>query len=178
MHELAAELRATFPKITFAVEYGNGFAAEPGYVHDWEINPRVDRRGNPIPDPPIGDLDAIFVQPGVKLLAKDRGADADELLAAATDLVGTRASITHSSAYGLLELARAGVTKASGLAELAARHGIDRADVLPMLRWAGHSFAVANGHPAARAAAAQTIGRNTDDAVAVLIEQVLAAPRG
>jgi Cof subfamily protein (haloacid dehalogenase superfamily) len=182
MRELADELRASFPKITFAVEYGDGFAAEPGYTHDWDINPRVDRRGRPIPPAPVGDLASILAKPGVKLLAKDRGADADELLAAATDLVGGRATITHSSSFGLLELAKAGVTKASGLAELAALHGVEQADVLaigdmpndvPMLRWAGHSYAVANGHPAAKAAADEIVGRNDEDAVAVLLEGLL-----
>jgi Cof subfamily protein (haloacid dehalogenase superfamily) len=183
MVELATELRAGFPAVAFAVEYGNGFAAEPGYVHDWEINPRTDRRGNLIAPPPIGDLALITAEPGVKLLAKDRAADADEFLAAATALIGERATITHSSSFGLLEIAAAGVTKATGLAELARMHGVDREDVLavgdmpndvPMLRWAGHSYAVGNGHPSAKAAAAETIGRNDDDAVAELIERVLA----
>jgi hydroxymethylpyrimidine pyrophosphatase-like HAD family hydrolase len=42
-----------------------------------------------------------------------------------------------------------------------------------MLRWAGRSFAVANAHPAAKAAAHEVIGSNDDDAVATLIESLL-----
>ena len=48
MAELAADLRAAFPAVSFAVEYGDGFAAEPDYIHDWEVTPRVARRGQPV----------------------------------------------------------------------------------------------------------------------------------
>jgi hydroxymethylpyrimidine pyrophosphatase-like HAD family hydrolase len=110
------------------------------------------------------------------------GADVDEFLASAVDLIGDRASITHSSSFGLLEIAAHGVTKATGLAELATSHGIpphevaavgDMPNDVPMLRWAGRSFAVANAHPAAKAAAHEVIGSNDDDAVATLIESLL-----
>lgn len=182
MVELATELRSRFPEVQFAVEYGHGFAAEPGYVHDWQINPRYDRQGRPIPPPLIGDLATIAARPGVKLLAKDRGVDVDEFLVEASVLVGDRATVTHSSSVGLLEIAAAGVTKATGLAELAVGHNIDQQEVLavgdmpndvPMLRWAAHSYAVANAHPAAIEAADNVIGSNDDDAVASLIETLL-----
>jgi Cof subfamily protein (haloacid dehalogenase superfamily) len=179
---LTAELRAAFPAVRFAVEYGDGFVGEPDYVHDWQINPRTDRRGSPLPAPVTGDLATVISRPGLKLLAKDRGAPADEFLAAATALLAGRATVTHSSSFGLLEIAAPGISKASGLAELAAMHAIRPAEVVavgdmpndvPMLEWAGTSYAVANAHPAARAAADAVIGRNDDDAVAVLIEQLL-----
>jgi hypothetical protein len=182
MREVADDLRRAFPRISFAVEYPHAFAAEPDYTHDWQINPLRDRHGNPIPDPLYGDLAAITAEPGIKLLAKDRGADADRLLAEAHEAVGERVSITRSSSFGLLEIAPLGVTKATGLAELAALHGVDRAEVLaigdmpndvPMLEWAGHSYAVGNAHASARAAAQAIVGRNDDDAVAVLIEALL-----
>ncbi len=183
MATLTSELRAAFPAVQFAVEYGHSFAAEPGYVHDWEINPRTDRRGRSIAPPVIADLDRIISHPGVKLLAKDRDADADEFMASADALLAGRATVTHSSTYGLLEIAAPGVTKATGLAELAASHGIrpdevaaigDMPNDVPMLQWAGSSYAVANAHPAARAAADEVLGSNDDDAVAVLIESLLA----
>jgi len=88
----------------------------------------------------------------------------------------------HSSTFGLLEIAAAGVTKASGLAELAASHGItpdevaaigDMPNDVPMLQWAGASYAVANAHPAALAAADEVLASNDEDAVAVLIETLL-----
>lgn len=183
MRLVAAELRASFPAVQFATEYGHAFAAEPGYVHDWAINPRLDRRGVPPPDPIVADLHTITSQPALKLLAKDRAADADEFLSSADRLLAGRASVTHSSSFGLLEIAAPGVTKATGLAELAARHGITAAEVIaigdmpndvPMLEWAGRSYAVANAHPAAQAAADELCGSNEEDAVALIIEALLA----
>lgn len=182
MVELARQLRAEFPSVAFAVEFGLGFAAEPGYVHDWEINPRVDRRGVPIAPSRIGTLDEITDQPAVKLLAKDRGVDPDAFLAAATAVIGERATITHSSSYGLLEISAPGITKATGLAELADRHGVaphevvaigDMPNDIPMLLWAGRSYAVANAHPSVKEAAGEVTVSNDEDAVAVLIESLL-----
>jgi Cof subfamily protein (haloacid dehalogenase superfamily) len=181
---LTAELRAAFPAVHFAVEYGDSFGAEPGYVHDWAINPVADRRGAAIAPPVVADLASIISRPGVKLLAKDRGADVDDFLASAEMLLADRATVTHSSSFGLLEIAAAGVTKATGLAELAASHGIaphevaaigDMPNDVAMLQWAGASYAVANAHPAAQAAADEVLASNDDDAVAVLIEKLLGA---
>ena len=179
---LAADLRAAFPGVSFAVEYGDGFGAEPDYIHDWEVNPRTDRRGQPVAPPLIAELAEITARPALKLLAKDRGADVDAFLAAALTVVGDRATVTHSSSYGLLEVGAAGVTKASGLAELAAMHGITAAEVVtigdmpndvPMLLWSGRSHAVSNAHPLAKQAAQSVVGSNDEDAVAVLIESLL-----
>ncbi len=182
MREVGTAIRAEYPKAQFAVEYGDGFAAEPGYVHDWDINPPYDRRGEPIAEPLIGDLAEITAEPAVKLLAKDHDADADAFLAAATVIVGDRATITHSSSFGLLEISAYGVTKATGLAELADQHGVapheviaigDMPNDLPMLQWAGRSYAVANAHPSVIAIADDVVGSNDEDAVAALIEQLL-----
>jgi hydroxymethylpyrimidine pyrophosphatase-like HAD family hydrolase len=179
---VTTELRSAFPDISFAVEYSDSFAAEDGYVHDWAINPRVDRQGRSIAPPLITDLPTLVARPGLKLLAKDRGAAPDALLAAAVALLAGRASVTSSSSFGLLEVGAPGVTKATGLAELAARHGVLPAEVVavgdmpndvPMLRWAGTSYAVANAHDAAKAAADEILGSNDDDAVAALIESLL-----
>ena len=186
LRELAHALRARFPDAGFAVEYGDGFACEPGYVHDWDINPRLDRQGNAIPPPTFGSVDEILVRPALKLLIKDRNHHVDDFLAGAEELVGARASLTHSSSYGLLEISAPGVTKATGLAELAERDGIgadeivaigDMPNDVPMLEWAGRSYAVANAHPAAKQAAHEIVGSNDDDAVAILIESLLAQPR-
>jgi Cof subfamily protein (haloacid dehalogenase superfamily) len=181
--ELTERLRTAFPAVRFALEYGLDFGFEPGYLHQWEISPATDRKGLPFPAPFEAPLAEVIARPGVKLLAKDRDADPDEFLAAATALLGRAATVTCSSSIGLLEIAAPGVTKATGLAEIAATHGIgpdeiaaigDMPNDVPMLEWVGESYAVANAHPAARAAAGAVVGSNDDDAVAVLIESVLA----
>jgi Cof subfamily protein (haloacid dehalogenase superfamily) len=182
MQQLGAELRATYPEVQFAIEYGRGFGAEPGYVHEWDINPAYDRRGVPIAPPRVASFLELTAEPGVKLLAKERGVDADEFVLAATELFGDRATVTHSSSFGLLEISAPGVTKASGLAELAASLDVEAGEVvaigdmpndLPMLQWAGRSVAVANAHPDVRAAADDVTFSNDEDAVAALIESLL-----
>jgi Cof subfamily protein (haloacid dehalogenase superfamily) len=184
MLEVGNELRAEFPEVAFAVEYGDGFANEPEYVHDWDINPPYDRRGVPIAEPLVGALAEIAAEPAVKLLAKDRQADPDAFLTAAVAMIGDRATITHSSSFGLLEISVYGVTKATGLAELAEVQGIAPHEVLavgdmpndvPMLQWAGRSYAVANAHAEVLEVADEVIGSNDDDAVADLIESLLAS---
>ena len=184
MVQLGTDLRAEFAEVAFAVEYGDGFANEPEYVHDWDINPPYDRHGVPIAEPLIGTLAEIAAEPAVKLLAKDAAAEPDGFLAAAIELVGDRATITHSSSFGLLEVSAYGVTKATGLAELAELHGVAPHEVLavgdmpndvPMLQWAGRAYAVANAHPEVLAVADEIIDSNDDDAVADLIESLLAA---
>ncbi len=179
---LTAELRAAFPSVYFGVEYGLDFAFEPGYQHDWEINPARDRQGNPIPAAVQASLRQIVGRPAVKLLAKDRDSDPDGFMHDAAAVLAGRATVTHSSTHGLLEIAAPGVTKASGLAEVAALHGIppeqvaavgDMPNDVPMLEWAGRAYAVANAHPAALAAADEVLASNDDDAVAQLIESLL-----
>lgn len=179
---IATELRTAYPDVAYAVETLDGFAAEPEYVHDWAVNPRLDRRGNPVPAPTIGDLDAITGAPALKLLAMDRAAAADDFLASADSLLAGRASVTHSSSFGLLEIGAAGVTKATGLAEVAATHGItpdeivaigDMPNDIPMLQWVGRSYAVGNAHPSVQAAADEVVGTNDEDAVAALIETLI-----
>ncbi len=181
--EVTRELRRAFPEVSFGVEYGLEFAYEPEYRHDWEITPVLDRHGRLMPPPVRDELAGLIARPAIKLLARHRTADPDEFLAVATRLIGARASLTRSGHSALLEIAAPGVTKATGLATLAASRGIDQHEVaavgdmpndVAMLAWAGRGFAVANAHPSAKAAADEVIAANDDDAVADLIERLLA----
>ena len=182
--EITSVLRELFANVVFGVEYGMSFAHEPEYRHDWEISPLVDRAGNRIAPPTVAELDMIITQPAVKLLAKDRTATPDEFMYAAAVALAGRCTVTHSSRTALLEISAHGVTKATGLAQVAQSMGIESSEVaaigdmpndLPMYEWAGHTFAVANAHPAVREAADHIVGSNDEDAVAQLIESVLAA---
>ena len=82
---------------------------------------------------------------------------------------------------GLIEAAAIGVSKASTLALLAKADGIDASEViafgdqpndLPLLTWAGTSYAVANAHPDVLAAATRVIASNDDDGVAQILEDL------
>ena len=182
--ELAAvtgQLIEAFPDVTFAVEYGLAFGHEPGYRHHWEISPTHDRQGNVIAAPFVAPLPEVIARPGVKLLAKHRDADPDDFLAAATVLLDGQATVTRSSRVALLEITVHGVTKASGLAELAGTLGIaphevvavgDMPNDLPMLEWAGTSYAVANAHADVLDLADHVLVSNDEDAVAQLLESL------
>lgn len=145
--EVARRLRAALPDIAFAVESLEGFAHESAYRPRWVSRDDVHR---------IADVEEIFDGPAAKLLARHEQIGPDELLAAAREVVGDLATLTHSSTSGLLEISAAGVSKATTLARVCAERGIDAADVvafgdmpndLPMLAWAGRAYAVKTAHP-------------------------------
>lgn len=91
--------------------------------------------------------------------------------------------VTHAG-LGFIEICPPGVTKASGLAVAAARHGVQAAGVLcfgdmpndlSMFAWAGHSVAVASAHPAVLAAADALTLSNDEDGVAAYLEALFAS---
>ena len=97
-------------------------------------------------------------------------------------VVGERAHLAYSGAHGLAEITGPGVTKAAGLARWAGARGIGSADVwafgdmpndLPMLRWAGRSYAVSNAHPDVLAAASHRCPANSEDGVAWALEALV-----
>lgn len=107
---------------------------------------------------------------------------AEESVRVITAVVGERASVSFSGAAGLAEIGPAGVSKASTLASWCAARGIpphrvwafgDMPNDLPMLRWAGRSFAVANAHPEVLASATDQIGHHDADAVAEVLETLI-----
>ncbi len=181
--EVTGTLRARIPEIRFALEYGLDFAYEPEYTHDWNISPGTDLAGRELPSPAAADLAGLLDKPAVKLLARGHGMAADEFMDLVEKLVGERVTVTRSGHSPLVEISATGITKAFGLAALAESHGIAREQVaavgdmpndVPMLEWAGQSYAVANAHPSALAAAHTVLAQSNDeDAVAGLIHHLL-----
>jgi len=172
LRETVAVLTAALPGLGFAVEYEEGVR----YAHDYEVSGWDQRRR----DQPIG-LEELTARPAAKLLARHPELDSDALLAKAAGLVGDVVLPTHSNGNRLIEMSARGVSKASTLAELCGEHGIDAAEVvafgdmpndLPMLMWAGRSYAVANAHPEVLAAVDHTVAGNDDDGVAQTIEEL------
>ena len=168
--EVAAALREALPEIAFAVE-----RADQRFAHEETYNPTY-----PVPAHTPAPVDELVTGGVVKLLARHRSMGSDELLAAAREAVGDRATLTHSSNEGLLEVSAVGISKATGLAALAREHGVEAGDViafgdmpndLPMLQWAGHGVAVGNAHPEVIEVADEVTARNDDDGVAVVLER-------
>ena len=106
------------------------------------------------------------------------------MLAVALPLCEGLLEASHSSSVApLIEIAPLGVTKAFGLARQAERFGVDAADVVafgdapndvPMLVWAGTSYAVANAHADVLAAATHRTASVSDDGVAQVLEALVA----
>ena len=173
-NDVAHALAGEFGDVHFAIESTDGFSHEAGYRHDYDIGdfPIV-----------IDERASILAVPGIKLLVRHHELRGDDFLRRAQSLLGDAVVVTASSGNGLLEISASGVTKASGLAAVAERFGIDAHQVaavgdmpndLPMLAWAGHGFAVANAHPDVLDAADTVVRANIDDGVADVIDRVLA----
>jgi hydroxymethylpyrimidine pyrophosphatase-like HAD family hydrolase len=176
---IAADLRRLVPGVGLAAEHAGGFHAEPGYPGLHPVPP--DATCGPVED--LG-------RPVGKLLARSLALPQEEFLARAAAIVGSRGQVSSSGAEGLAEIGPLGVTKASALTAWCAARKITSSQVwafgdmpndLPMLAWAGASFAVANAHPDVRAVAGYRCPSNADDGVAQVLEALVssrgAAPR-
>lgn len=159
---------------------GNAYLAQHGYRGQqdpgteeaaWQVEHRY------------GDLDEVLAEPSVKLVLKHPVAGPSDLLAVARELDVPGVHPTVSGA-AFLEVAKAGVTKASGLASVCRQLGITPDEVLAfgdnvndceMLRWVGHGVAMGNATPEALAAADEMTASNDEDGVAMVIERVLEA---
>ena len=170
--EVVARLQDELPGGAWAVERAQSFGHEPAYVPRW-----------PVPeDTTVDAVHALITEPAVKLLLRHETLTADTLLDRARAACGHLAEFSHSSTSDtLLEIAACGVSKATALARLCERRGIDPRDViafgdmpndLPMLAWAGHGVAVANAHPEVIAAADEVTASNDESGVALVLERL------
>ena len=170
---LVARLREAAPGVRFAVELVGGYGCESGYV---EWNPAVWSDS-----PVVEDALTLCTAPIVKLIARHPELELDALLELTHTLGGNLIGATHSGG-GVVEIAAAGVHKASALAWLAESLGIERHEVvafgdmpndLAMLQWAGRGVAVANAHADVLAAADEVTLSHVEDGVAVTLERLL-----
>jgi hydroxymethylpyrimidine pyrophosphatase-like HAD family hydrolase len=169
--EVAKRLRDAIPGTTFAMERIDGFAKEPGFM------PRL-------PPPPglrEGPLEQVFDDHVVKLLARHEVMEPETFWAEVESHVGHLVTTTWSSVGALVEMSAVGVSKASTLELVCADRGIEASEVvafgdmpndLPMLAWAGRSFAMANAHPSVRELAGRVAPSNEDDGVAAVLSEL------
>ncbi len=170
---IAADVRRLLPGVGFAAELADGVYLEREYP---ELHPDAAAA-----DATYGPIDEVD-QPVGKLLARSLHVPGEEFVLRVADIVGSRAHVTYSGAGGLAEIGPPGVTKASALIDWCAARGIVSSNVwafgdmpndLPMLLWAGVSFAVANAHAEVLAAASHLCPSNADDGVACVLESLL-----
>jgi Cof subfamily protein (haloacid dehalogenase superfamily) len=110
---------------------------------------------------------------------------ADELLDIARELIPPALANVTQAGLGYVEILAPEVTKAAGLAVVAAELGIDRSEVcvfgdmpndVPMFEWAGwRRVAVANAHPTVLALADEVTASNDADGVAAWLETLLSS---
>ncbi len=173
LQSVTAELRRRQPDTWFAVEYGLEFRHEPIYKPRWDVD---------APGVAEATLDEMIVAPVAKLLARHEVLPRDEFVALVEAVIGNRATVTNSSTDALAEISAAGVTKASGLAKVAARHGIGPEDVvvfgdmpndIAAFEWVraagGRAVAMEQAHPDLMAVATDVTGSNEDDGVAAFL---------
>jgi Cof subfamily protein (haloacid dehalogenase superfamily) len=169
--EVCRELRAALPGTTYAVETLAGIGLEPHFMER-----------HPVPDGARrAPVEELFTEPALKLLARHEELEPQEFWDLAEEVVLGRLVITWSSASSLLEISAAGVTKASTLALLCADLGVRAEEViafgdmpndLPMLGWAGTSYAMADAHPTVVATARHRAPGHDDDGVARVLAGV------
>ena len=173
--EVVRALRRRLPDVCFAVETESRFSLEPAFEGAWD--------GWQLPPGTrFGDALELVAAPVTKLIARDTTCSTDELAAIAAEIVGESAVVSHVGRW-VVEINTAGVSKGAALAELAAELGIgaesavafgDYPNDLPMLAWAGRSFAPANAHESVLAEVDEVTESNDEDGVARAIERLLA----
>lgn len=178
MFEARRIIKSLRPTALFAAETLTGFHLEPGFIENDTSEILSEFTPAPLAQT-LGADDAV-----VKFLAIVREGTADAFLAEVAPAVGGLANVTHSApTVAMLELSVPGINKAVTLAEYARSLGIGAADVvafgdmpndIEMLRWAGHGYAMASGHPEAIRAAGQQAPHFDDDGVAQVLEEKLA----
>jgi hydroxymethylpyrimidine pyrophosphatase-like HAD family hydrolase len=144
------------------------------------LEPEYREPGHAPPGSPTGDLADVWLEPALKLLVRHEALPPDDFRAGVLAVVGESAVATWTM-DGLMEISAVGVTKGAGLARLSALVGVEAPAVLafgdmpndlPMLAWAGTSYAVANAHPSVLAAADHVAPSNDDDGVATVLAGV------
>ena len=176
--ELAEVAQRVIPGVGLAVErVGRSafdesipqFASSPGYEHAWHN-----------PDNTEVSLQEMLSVPAVKLLIRKAGAASAEMAAALAPHVCLEGDLTYSTNNGLIEVVPMGISKATGIAEVATPLEIAADDVvafgdmpndLPMLRWSRLGVAMGNAHPEVMAAADEITTHNNDDGVARVLER-------
>jgi Cof subfamily protein (haloacid dehalogenase superfamily) len=145
------------------------FVSSPGYEHAW-LNP----------DNTEVSVEDLLSAPAVKLLIRKAGARSADMAAALAEHVGVEGDLTYSTNNGLIEVVPLGISKATGVEEVARPLEITADDIVafgdmpndvPMLRWAGLGVAMGNAHPEVMEAADEVTATNTDDGLARVLER-------
>ncbi|MCD0442910.1 Cof-type HAD-IIB family hydrolase [Glycomyces sp. A-F 0318] len=174
----AALIAERLPDAVFAVETGDRIVGESAYralvgSSNWEF---------------ADGVDAVFkrARRTVKLKVYCASRTGEEMADAVADADLGGLAMCHWGDFGMLDFNARGADKASGLAHWCKerRRGPDSVvafgdmpNDVPMLAWAGRSYAMGDAHPEAVEAATDRTAANADDGVAQVVERLLAEAR-
>lgn len=178
--ELVVRMQREVPglKVAAVRDGGHAFLPELGYLalmgpgdHGRDIERERER-----------DLAEVLAEPAIKVVLRHAEVVAEELLALAEELAvpGVHPSISGAP---FLEVAGAGVNKATGLALMCELLGVDQANTVAfgdhfndkeMIAWAGHGVAMGNAVDDVKAVADEVAPTNDEDGLAAVIERLLA----
>lgn len=177
--ELAAALEEVLPGLVYASVRNAGelFVAQDGYA---ELSTLSDHKRAPETMGGV-PLTEVLGTPSLKLTIRHPSVPIAEIYATLQSLGLTGFEATLSGAP-FVEVMASGVTKATGVAQVCTRLGVDSSEVLAfgdalndleMLSWAGHGVAMANAVAEVRDAADEVAPSNAEDGVAQVIESML-----
>ena len=145
------------------------FLTGPGYVHAWGAH-----------DGDTASHEELLARPVTKLLIRAPELTSEQMLDSLAPKVGGLADLTFSHPSGLLEASAPGITKATGLADVAEHLGVSAAETIAfgdmpndreMLRWAGTGVAMGNAHPDLVGLADEVTASNSRDGIAEILER-------
>jgi Cof subfamily protein (haloacid dehalogenase superfamily) len=170
---LMERIRARVPGVSFAVDGVDALGHEHDF-YDWQYLGGDHVR--------VGDLTELVSAGVIKLICRVDGLPAEELAAEIDEDVTDGVAVPYHGAGEWVELLPEGVSKASGLAVLCERLGVERHEVvavgdswndIPMLEWAGTGVAMAGAADHVLAVADDVAPAAADDGVAVLLDRLL-----
>ena len=177
--ELVAALLQVLPDLVFASvqDGGERFVVQQGYAALAEYGDHK-RRPETMGGVPLSEVLSV---PSLKLVIRHPSLPIPEVYAAvqATGVTGFESTMSGAP---FVEVMAEGVSKATGLAHVCGRLGVDRSEViafgdalndLEMLQWAGRGIAVANAIDVVREAADEVTAANDEHGVALVIEELL-----
>lgn len=175
--EVAAPSQPGTPVVGFGVErigasitsQGDQFFVEPNFGHVWDVAEHT-----------TVCLEELVGAPAVKFFIRSTVMDSAALYDLCAPHIDELAQVTYSYHGGLLEVAPLGITKETGLEEVAAHYGVAREDIvafgdmpndIDMLAWAGWGVAMGQAPEHVAAAANEVTATNNEDGVAAVLER-------
>lgn len=177
--------RVVVPSIVFAVDAHDRIAHEPGWL-DGGFEAVDIEENDVIGIDVVDDVAPLLAAGVVKLIARAPGVPGSELAATLDAEVLDGVAVPHAGTGEWVELLANGVSKASGVAIVCERLGVDPTEVVAvgdgwndvaMLEWAGLGVAVGNASGLALDAADRTVAAAAADGVAELLDELTAVRR-